>query len=128
MDPSQIRIELLEYQNVTYLTTKSHTTSLYDVDYFVTSQKLITGVNTVGMEIFGTIDTIFSLFTEWIVLFHICVILSRREFKNITIVKNKVKRRYFKSIIFKLIIRLTQSNNVCLSSRWSFVLKFFKTF
>ena len=121
MDPSQIRIELLEYQNVTYLTTKSHTTSLYDVVYFVTSQKLITGVNTVGMEIFGTIDTIFSLFTECIVLFHICVILSRREFKNITIVKNKVKRRYFKSIIFKLIIRLTQSNNVCLSSRWSLV-------
>ena len=60
VDPSQIRIEFLEYQNVTSLTTKSHTTSLYDVVYFVTSQKLITGVNTVGMEIFGTIDTIFS--------------------------------------------------------------------
>lgn len=113
MDPSQIRIELLEYQNVTSLTTKSHTTSLYDVVYFVTSQKLIMGVNTVGMEIFGTIDTIFSLFTQCIVLFHICVILSRRELKIITIVKNKVKRRYFKSIILELIIRLNQTLYVC---------------
>ena len=103
MDPSQIRTELLEYQNVTSLTTKSHTTSLYDVIYFVTSQKLITGVNTVGMEIFGTINTIFSLFTQCIVLFHICATLSRRELKNITIVKNKVKRRYFKNIVCQVV-------------------------